>query len=170
MGPTTRQVLIFRIGPYCCSLPAGRLHEIVHRATLLSAPGQPSILAGFLNLRGVAVPVVRMSKLFGFDALRVHPYMPLIILRFDRMLVALEADAVDEVAPIDPAGLRPMGAEHSLNSCAEGAFRWNGEDVVLLSCDLLLLAKEKECLREFQAATQERLEALGQPAAGPAAG
>ena len=130
-------------------------------ASLLSSPGQPSILAGFLNLRGTAVPVIRLSRLFSFEGAAPQLYTPLIVLDGGGRLVALEADAVDEVCEIDEASLRDLGEGHSLNDCAEAVFTRNGRDVVMLSCDLLLLAKEKECLRECQAATQQRLDALG---------
>jgi purine-binding chemotaxis protein CheW len=158
-------VLVFRVGPNYCAVPAERVHEIVHTATLVLAPGQPSILEGFLNLRGRAVPVVRTRQLFGLDPVRSHPYTPLIILDCEGLLLALKADSVEEVNEVYSSDIRPLGENHSLNDCAEGLFTLDGRDVVVLSCRLLLLAKEKETLRELQAATQQRLSALG-PAAG----
>ena len=126
-----------------------------------SSPGEPSILAGFLNLRGAAVPVVRISQLFGFDKSVSRLYTPLIILDCAGMLVAIEVDGVEEVTEVDETGMRELGEGHSLNDCAQAAFTWNNQEVLMLSCDQLLLAQEKECLREFQAATQQRLDALG---------
>lgn len=130
-------------------------------ASLVTSPGQPSVLAGFLNVRGAAIPVVRISQLLGLDKSVPRLYAPLIILDCAGMLVALEADSVEEVTEIDQTGMRELGEGHSLNDCAQAAFTWNGHEVLMLSCDQLLLAKEKECLREFQAATQQRLDALG---------
>jgi chemotaxis signal transduction protein len=164
-------VLIFRVGVHHFSITTQRVREIILRASLVMSPGQPSILAGFLNLRGVAVPVVRISQLFGFGESMPGQYTPLIILdgerldceRLDceRMLIAIEADGVEEVTEILKAEMRELGDGHSLNDCAQAAFSWKGHEVLMLSCDQLLLAKEKECLREFQAATQLRLNAVG---------
>jgi chemotaxis signal transduction protein len=129
-------------------------------ASLVTSPGQPSILAGFLNLRGVVIPVVRISQLFGLGKSVPGRYTPLIILDGAGTLMAIEIDGVEEVAEIFETEMRELGEGHSLNDCARTAFTWNGHEVLMLSCDQLLLAKEKECLREFQAATQERLDAL----------
>jgi len=130
-------------------------------ASLLTSPGQPSVVAGFLNMRGAAIPVVRISQLFAFEKSVPRLYTPLIILECGGMPVAIEADGVEEVVEIDATGMRELGESHSLNDCAQSAFTWNGHEVLMLSCDQLLLAKEKECLRELQAATQQRLDALG---------
>jgi chemotaxis signal transduction protein len=166
MGPSaSRHVLVFRVGAHRFSVPAHRVSEIVHMASLVTSPGQPSVLAGFLNLRGAAIPVVRISQLLSLEKSVPRLYTPLIILTCSGldctgMLVAIEADGVDEVTEIDEAAMRELGAGHSLNDCARAAFTWNGHEVWVLSCDQLLLAQEKECLREFQAATQQRLDAL----------
>lgn len=162
---TSGYVLVFRVGPNYCAVPTERVHEIVPMATLMQAPGQPSILEGFLNFRGGAVPVVRTRQLFGLDPVRSHLYTPLIILDCEGLLLALKADSVEEVNEVDSPDIRPLGENHSLNNCAEGLFTLRGRDVAVLSCRLLLLAKEKETLRELQAATQQRLSVLG-PASG----
>lgn len=133
-------------------------------ALLTTSPGQPSLLAGFLNLRGTAVPVIRLSRLFHLEDGAPQLYTPLLILDCDGLPVALEAEGVDEVAEVEEGEMRELGERHSLNECAEAVFTLNGRDVLMLSCDLLLLAKEQECLRELQVATQQRLDALGSTA------
>lgn len=162
MGPSaSRHVLVFRVGAHHFSVPTHRVRQIVHMASLLTSPGQPPILAGFLNVRGAAIPVVRISQLFGLDKNVPRLYTPLIILDCAGVPVAIEAEGVEEVTEIGETGVRDLGEGHSLNGCARAAFTWNGHEVLMLSCEQLLLAQEKECLREFQAATQQRLDALG---------
>lgn len=132
---------------------------------LTQAPGQPSLLEGFLNLRGAAVPVIRLRRLFGLDGDSCHLYTPLVILESGGLTVALQADAVDEIVEVDDASIRLLGEGHSANDCAEAIFGWNGQDITLLFSDSLLLAKERECLSELQAAVEQRLNELG-PIAG----
>jgi chemotaxis signal transduction protein len=167
----SRHALVFHVGAHHFSVPTHRVSEIVHMASLVTSPVQPSVLAGFLNVRGAAIPVVRISQLFGLDKSVPRLYTPLIILNYSAlecagldcagMLTAIEAEGVEEVTEIDETGMRELGEGHSLNNCAQAAFTWNGHEVLMLSCDQLLLAKERECLREFQAATQQRMDALG---------
>ncbi len=159
-GASQKHVLILRVGQSRYGVPASSVREIVHMAALTLCPGQPSLLEGFLNVRGVAVPVIRLRQLFQAGSENFHMYTPLVILDSADLTAALEADAVEEVAEIDEASLRPLPEGHSANDCAPWAFTWNGEDIPLLSCDLLLLAKERECLGELQAAIQQRLDVL----------
>jgi purine-binding chemotaxis protein CheW len=156
-----RQFLVLHVGQARYAVLADRVREIVHMASLASSPGQPSLLAGFLDLRGEAVPVIRLRRLFRLDHRDPQMYTPLIVLDLADMTAALEADSVEEVVEIDEADLRPLGAGHSSNDCAEAVFNWNGQDVITLSCDLLLLAKERECVGELQSAMQQRIGELG---------
>lgn len=142
------------------AVASDRVHQIVHMAGLTVSPGQPSILAGFLNLHGAPVPVVRLRRLFGLEPVEANAYTPLILIQSGNMTAALEADLVADVVQLDPAGIQAIGEKHSANACAEGLFRWNDRDVILLSTDLLLLAKERECLRELQVAAERRLDDL----------
>jgi purine-binding chemotaxis protein CheW len=155
-----RRVLIFQVGHLRCAAPTDRVHEIAHFAALISPPAQPSILSGFLNLRGEAVPVVRLCKLLGLEFMPCNAYTTLVILHGGGFLTALEVGTVEEVVEIRADQMRELGVGNSWNDFVESAFSWNGHEVCLLSIDQLLLAKEKECLREFQAATQRRLDEL----------
>jgi len=156
-----RQVLVLQLGQARYALPANQVREIVPMASLASSPGQPSLLGGFLNLRGEAVPVIRLRQLFRMDHRDPELYTPLIVIPLAGITTALEADAVEEVIEIGESDLRPLGAGHSSNDCAEAVFSWNGEDVLMLSCDRILLAKERECLRELQIGIQRRIGDLG---------
>jgi purine-binding chemotaxis protein CheW len=155
------QVLVLRVGQHLYAVPTDRVRELMHMAAVASSPGQPSLLEGFLNLRGVAVPVIRLRELFRQEHRDPQMYTPLIVLSMDGLTLALEADSVEEVVEVDEASVRPLGEGHSANECGASVFTWNEDDVVLLSCDLLLLAKEKECLQELQAAMQQRIGELG---------
>ena len=50
-------------------------------ATLFAPPGLPAGLAGFLDLRGTAVPIVRLDRLFDLPELRPGLHTPMIVLR-----------------------------------------------------------------------------------------
>ncbi len=64
-------------------------------ASTLAVPGQPSLLGGFLNLRGSHVPVVLLRRLFGLPPEAASLYTPLIVAK-------LPSDAD---APFNIAGL-----------------------------------------------------------------
>lgn len=158
--PDKRHLLIFHVAGHACALPAERVPELVFLPALVHSPAQPAILDGFLNLRGAAVPVLPLHRLFDLPAPPGGLHSPLLIVRSGGSLLALRVDQVEEVAPIRASAIQPYTRDDSWNECAEGQFSRNGQDTVLLSADRLLLAKERECLADLQAQTQRRLENL----------
>ena len=50
-------------------------------ASLFRPPTIPSLLEGFLNLRGTAVPVLSLGRLFGLHERPLELHTPLVILR-----------------------------------------------------------------------------------------
>ena len=59
----SRVLLAFGTCEKECALPLEDIQEIVLMAWLSRPPSMASILEGFLNLRGVAIPVVSVSHI-----------------------------------------------------------------------------------------------------------
>jgi purine-binding chemotaxis protein CheW len=157
---TTLDVLILRAGTDTCAMPSERIAELILIPALIRVPGQPSILDGFLNLRGTAIPVISLQRLFHQQAPEPGLHTPLLVLTTSTGPLALRVDRLEEVAAIDGNSLLPYASMDSLNECATAQFEWNGQAVALLSPERLLLVKERECLADLQAQTQQRLESL----------
>src|SRR4051812_14531109 len=130
-----RHVLLFWIGPSLYAISTAQVREVVSMAALTFAPGQPPLLRGFLNVRGAAIPVVRLRYLFGNPERSPQRYTPLILVDADGQTMALEVDRLEEVFEIDEARVQPLGPERAANECARGIFQWEGREVILLSCD-----------------------------------
>ena len=158
---TQRHALILRVADGLYAVPTERVRQIVHMAALVSTPGQPSILAGFLNLSGKAIPVIHLRRLFELQAREPQIYTPLVIIESNGMTMALAADAVEEVLDFEPGSLQKLTEGSSLNNCGDALLTAGGREIVLLSCDSLLLTREKECLAELQAVADRRLSELG---------
>jgi purine-binding chemotaxis protein CheW len=163
--PLTQDVLIFRVGGLRCAIAAGRIAELILMPALARLPGQPAILDGFMNLRGAAIPVASLHRLFELWAPEPHVHSPLVTIKTSSGLLALRADSIEEVAAVEGAAMMPCGPGDSLNGCAEAQFDWNGRPVAMLSPERLLLAKERECVADLQSQMQRRLEDLEAPPA-----
>jgi purine-binding chemotaxis protein CheW len=152
-------VLVFRVAGYWCAFRADRVQEMVANAAMAKVPGQPSILEGFLNLRGAILPVVRLAAFFnlpfesGLDA-------TIIVIRHGKCSLGLLVSEVESVLTIDRSELRALAANHSANEYAEAEFAQEGRDVVLLDCDRLLLVEENRRIAELQSQVEQRLKAL----------
>jgi purine-binding chemotaxis protein CheW len=163
--PGTRQVghravLVFHLAGQGYALPLQDLQEVVPMAELSRPPGMPSALAGFLNLGGTAVPVLRLARLFGLQEATPGVYMPLLVLRTEALRLALVVDRVSRIASVPAEGILPVPAQASFNDCAAGVVTLDGHVIVLLSAERLLLDKEQQCLAELQDAEQARLRDL----------
>jgi purine-binding chemotaxis protein CheW len=160
------KLLVFQIAEQLCAFPVSSVREILPMAELARAPGQPPLMEGFLNLRGTAIPVVRLDRLFGFPAGR-EPGLdtPLILLRDASPPLALMVDRVLEIAAVPPENVMPVGEAESLNACVQSEVMLKGRTIHLLSCDRMLLEKERQSLAELQEAAQRRLGELEAPTA-----
>lgn len=166
---TDRAMLVFQLAAHWAALPLESVERITPMAQVARPPGLPTPLEGVLNLAGVAVPVLRLDRLFGLPAQTLGLYSALIVLRggvlragvlrggADERL-AIVADRASEVTSISPAALLPLGGQSVFNACASAAFRRGDVVVHLLSPDRLLLEQERRSLAEFQSLAQQRLE------------
>ena len=64
-GHAGLRVCVFELAGQSFGLPLESVREIVPMAALSRPPSMPSILEGFLNLRGTALPVLRIAALLG---------------------------------------------------------------------------------------------------------
>ena len=152
-------VLRFQVAHHACALRADQVQEIVAIAATTKVPGQPTMLEGFLNLRGTVVPVVRMATLFNLP-FESSMNASVIILRTHSGSLGLLVDEVESVVGIDSGDLRALSANHSANEYAEAEFAVDGRNVVLLESGRLLLAEEKRRIGELQSQVERRVAAL----------
>jgi purine-binding chemotaxis protein CheW len=154
------KLLVFEAGGRECALPVEAVQEIVPMAALASAPGQPPIVEGFLNLRGTAVPVVRFDRLFGLPGEPPGLYTPLIVLKGSPQPTGLMVGAVKEIAAAPPEAWQPVGETGSLNGCARAEVRLGERDVSVLDPGRLIIEQERRRIEELQAGIQRRIEGV----------
>jgi purine-binding chemotaxis protein CheW len=156
----TGQFLLLRVGDQSYGVPAANIREIVHRAALVTTPGQPHILEGFLNLRGNAIPVIPLRRLFGLPDGPPDLYTPLIVIDAHGIHAALEADEAESVLEIRADDMRALPAQASPEHCAEALANTGDRQILLLSCAKILYEQEKQCLAALQATMATRLHNL----------
>jgi purine-binding chemotaxis protein CheW len=154
-------LLFFHLGDRTVALPLSAIARVVPMAELGCPPGMPSVLEGFLNLAGHAVPVLRLDRLFGLPAQTMSRYSQLIVLdpsETSSGRFALLADRVSGIAPASAEDLRPVASGSAFNDCAEAVLTRHDAVVHLLSPSRLVLARERRILAEFSAVEQTRLD------------
>lgn len=133
------------------------VREIVPMAALSHPPSMPSVLEGFLNLGGTAIPVLRVASVLGLPPQRLELYTPLVIIHAGSLPLALLVHSVTHIMSVAASAVVPMAATDSFNGCVEGSWTEAETVVHLLSANRLLLAKEQQALAQFQAAETDRL-------------
>jgi purine-binding chemotaxis protein CheW len=151
---------VFQLGGQAYGIALREIQEIVPMAALSRPPGLPSVLAGFLNLGGTAVAVLRLDRLFDLPALTLGRYTPLLLLRNPDSRLALLAEKVSRIHYVAEETIMPVLENQSFNDCVEGVVTVENHVILLLSAERLLLEKEQQILAEFQDREQARLRAL----------
>lgn len=159
-----QRVLIFSISGRLCAVRIEFVREIVPMAQLACPPGMPGILHGLLNLAGIAIPVLRLDRLFGLPEQRFDLYTPLVVLQFQRTPFAFVAERAASVSVLAAAQAVPVEPQHSFNGCVEAAALSGGHTLHLISVEKILLQQEHQRLADFQAREQERLMRIGEAA------
>ncbi len=154
------QLLVFEIAGDSFALPLDAVREILPLPLLSHPPGIPSLLEGFLNLGGQAIPVLNPARLFRLQSPAPGPYSHLIVLEKTGMPLAILADHAAGAMEVPKESVMPVGQDFSFNDCLEGDARIGGRAVHILSVEKLLLEEERSRIAELRAMEQERLREL----------
>ena len=164
------QIIIFDVCGTACALHRSAVREFLPLPRLWRPPALPRPLAGFFNLGGDAVPVLRLDVLFGLEQREAAPvadlYRHLILIGASGAAgsSALLVDRVLDVARVDASRLSAVRQRETLNGCVEAEVTWSDRIVHLLSADRILLAEEKQALAELGRQAQNRLSEWAVPA------
>jgi purine-binding chemotaxis protein CheW len=157
------QIIVFDVCGTACALHRNAAREFLPLPRLWRPPALPRPVAGFFNLSGRAVPVLRLDMLFGLplrdDDAEQALYRHLIVTDGigRQETTALLVDRVLDVASIDTSRLSPVQQADSLNGCVEAEVTWQDRLVHLLSLERILLAEERQALDELGRQAQNRL-------------
>jgi purine-binding chemotaxis protein CheW len=155
-------LLVFHSSGLVCAFPLEAVREIVPMARLSTPPGLPSGLAGFLNLRGTAIPIVRLDRLFDLPEQQAGLHTPMIVLRGILAPVGILVNSVRGIARVPANGLVEIPSDGTFQGCARGAMEIDGDLIHVLSPTALLQANEDRLLADYTASAQARLIQLGE--------
>ena len=75
-GPA-KPLFLFVVANQSYALPFGEILQVIHLPALTTPPRMPKLLAGFMNVGGNPIPVVRLDRLFGLPEMTPGIYTPL---------------------------------------------------------------------------------------------
>src|SRR5579872_2337227 len=117
----TEDLLIFHTSGLDCAFPLEAVREIVPMAQLSSPPGMPTVLAGFLDLRGTAIPIVRMDRLLDLPEQPAGLHTPMIVLRRVLGPIGILVDSVRGIVPATSVRMLEIPEARTFQGCATTA-------------------------------------------------
>jgi purine-binding chemotaxis protein CheW len=154
-------LLIFHASGLGCAFPLDAVLEIVPIAQLSTPPGLPSVLAGFLDRMGTAIPILLLDRLFHLPEQPRGLNTPFILLHGADGPVGFLVGAVRQIVSTTAVNFLPRPEKHLFRDCATATVDLDGELFHLLSPERILLERERRVLAEFQAVAQDRLLRMG---------
>lgn len=113
-------------------------------------------MAGFLNLRGTAIPIIRVDRLFDLPEQQPGLHTPMIVLRGAAGPIGVLVDSVRAIVSAPSSSLLTIPEDRTFLGCAVAALRFDGDLIHLLSPSGLLEANEVRRLADYGAMLQTR--------------
>ena len=156
----SRRLFVFEIAGELFGVNLETIREVLPVSLLSRPPGTPSILQGFLNLGGQAIPVLSPKRLFQLNDLPPNAYSHLLILKRAEIPLAILVDRAVGTAETAQSSLMPVGQNHSFNDCVECDVRIGTQTVHVLSIERLLIKEEESRIAQLHSMEQTRLHQL----------
>jgi chemotaxis-related protein WspB len=143
--------VLFQLGRNRYALPARDVEEIIPYLAVSALAGAPRGIAGMVNYRGDAVPVVDLALLLLGRPAREHISTRLLILRYrawqgkERRLGCI-AEQATEILRCEPEAFKPLGVELA-ETAFLGPVKPDAEGLLqLISVDELLSPEVRDAL------------------------
>ena len=151
-----QNVLVFHSSGLDCAFPLEAVQEIVPMASLVTPPGLPPGLAGFLDLRGTAIPIIRLDRLFDLPEQKPGLHTPMIVFRGTLGPIGILVDSVRGIVPAS-GQLLDLAEERTFHGCATGVIEVDGDRIHVLSPASLLQANEDRIVADLTILSRARL-------------
>lgn len=94
------QYIIFLLDNRSFAIPVKVVERVIHAVEITVIPDSPFIMSGVINMEGAIISVISMRRCFNIPDRDIKENDRFIIVRSDRMLLALIADSVSEILEV----------------------------------------------------------------------
>jgi purine-binding chemotaxis protein CheW len=154
------QFLVLESSGESYAVPIHKAREIAPIAELLAVPGGSRLLAGFLNLHGTAIPVIRIEPPNAKPVAPPGLHARILILVNGGCPLGILVDAVREIVDATEEAITERNSDYVFGACVTGTIESGRCKIPVLSTERLLLESEQRKIAEFQATAQSRMSDL----------
>lgn len=125
-----------------------RIKEIIRHQELTVIPEAPKFILGILNLRGIAVPVIYLRRLFQLPEKDINEYTVIIVMEILGRLVGMLVDGVSDMISIKTENITdpPKFSDRRGAKFIKGMYEKDKKFIMLLDADRIFSADEIEIL------------------------
>jgi len=125
-----------------------RIKEIIRNQELTVIPEAPAFILGVLSLRGIAVPVIDLRKLFQLPPATINEYSVIIVMEILGRLLGMLVDGVSDMIKIkdDDVVPPPRFTERKGTKFIKGMVEKEKKFIMLLDVNKLFSAEEIEVI------------------------
>ena len=104
------QFILFELAGEPYGIDIEMVHEVVPLKGVSRVPQAPDYIAGVINLRGYAIPVIDLAKRFNIGAVNPARASRIIILETEEQILGIAVDKVFEIVTIEEESIEPPSA------------------------------------------------------------
>ena len=125
-----------------------RIKEIIRHQELTVIPEAPSFVMGILSLRGIAVPVIDLRRLFNLPHKQVNEYSVIIVMEVLGRLMGMLVDGVSDMINIKEEDITPPPkfTDRKGTKFIHGMVEKEKKFIMLLDVNKILSADEIEAI------------------------
>lgn len=146
------QIVVFNLSGEVCGVDTSQVKEIIKFEELTKMPKMPDFIDGILNLRGMVVPVVNLTKRFNLDKTEITKKTKIIIIEVEEKLIGFIVDDVTEILKLSSKDIEstPDIIQKSYNHYLEYVGKKDDRLISILDLTNVLTDKELDKLDQEQ--------------------
>jgi len=146
MSDNALKVLVFNIKNESYAANIMEIERILGYQEPTEVPDVPQFVEGVINYEGSILPVISISKKFGFTNSNINGETKIIVVKQHKNKIGILVDAVSEVMDIDTSVIEepPEIISGISKRYLKGLIKHNDRIVILLNLSAILTEEEKD--------------------------
>ena len=131
----------FEVDGRIYAIDISQIREVIRWQPATPLPKAPALIEGVIDLRGVVVPVMDLSRSLGGERVETGPRTRIAITEVDGLVVGLIVDSAVEVLAVEPSALEDpplLATQAGYDAMRAVVRRPDAEPILVLSLEYLI--------------------------------
>ncbi len=149
-----QQLVVFDLGSESYGVDIGKVREIIRMQEITAIPQTADFVEGMINLRGLVIPVVDLSRRFGLPHRERTEESRTVVVDISGHSIGMVVDAVAEVLRISVVAIEPPSAAITTDGSSYllGIAKVGDRLIILLDLEQVLNTTDWDAIQELAAA------------------